>query len=457
MKVRRKLFFALQRMIGSHAGDRYADLKGMERWPTALMQEWQSKQIRSLIDHAVEHVPFYRERFGGRKDVPPGELPVVTKEELSSHFLDLMTPELRREYVSGVKPKGYGWLEVTSGGTTGVPTTVIHDPEFRDKDRAARVYEMGLSGIPYGKPHFKLWGSMNDIQETRASWRQRVMTTLSREVLLNAFEMSDQRIVEYISMINQHRIQHAIAYVDAAAAMAAFIRKHGLFVRPLKSIMTTGGTLTEDTRELLQEVFRARIHNKYGSRDCGELACECEAGGLHVLAPNVFIEILDKNDKPLPPGELGRVVVTFLGNRAFPILRFDIGDMAAMSSGACPCGRGFPVLERLEGRAVDFLLSGSGGFVSPVYIRHVVGVVHGPKLIRRFQFVQEDLNIFSLTIQPESGVKEYALQLIREPLLKDLRKVLGPQSEIAYIVTNHIPETAAGKFRYTINRYTPPQ
>jgi len=452
--AREFLFFSLQRCLGSKAGAAYRFLKQQETWPATQFRDWQQKQFQILAHEAVRNCTFYRDRVGVSANFKLTDFPIITKSSLSSSFTDIMTDKLRDEYSRG-PAKGYSWLKVTSGGTTGIPTTVIHDADFRDKDRAARIYELYLGGFPFGTPHFRLWGSMHDIQRTRASRQQRVISALANETLLNAFQMDDDKIEEYIRLMNESGINHIVAYVDAIYQIAKYANRTGVRMRPLDSIMTTGGTLTDVVREELKRTFKARIHNKYGSRDAGDIACDCERGHLHVL-PHIMIEIVDEKGYPLPPGETGRVLVTFLGNYSFPLIRFDITDMAASSFETCACGRPFPLLDRLEGRATDFLFSSSGGFVSPVYIRHVVGVVHGQDKLRRFQLVQETATDYTLSLQPEPGVTIEEMNRIRTPLTADLKSVLGAGANINIQISETIAETDGGKFRYIINRHSGP-
>lgn len=424
----------------------------MERWTPERLAAWQADQVHTLLVRAAERIPFYRERqLAPRLDA----FPIITKEKLGDRYHDFMRPDLRREYEAGRRPRGYGWLEVTSGGTTGVPTTVIHDAGFRDWDRTARLYEHDLCGFPFGTPHARLWGSMHDIRHTRDSAMHRTMHALSGATLFNAFQMEDRQIEAYLGQMLDQRLDYALCYVDAAYQMALHVRALGLPVRALKTMMVTGGTLTPHVRQTLQDVFGARVHNKYGSRDAGELACECEVGGLHVLSPNVVIEILDAQGRALPPGELGRIVVTVLSNAAFPLIRFDTGDIAAGREGVCACGRPFPLLDRLEGRASDFIYSATGAFVSPVYVRHVVGVVHGQGLIRRFQLIQGGAAEFQLLLQPVAGASAAELQRIVPPLERDLRAAFGATAALRIEFVKRIPETARGKFQYTINRFRP--
>lgn len=455
MNPRLLTFFMLQRLIGSRAGAWYRHVLAMERWPAGRFIAWRDARLRRLLDHAATAIPHYRD-LGLSPGAPLEAFPVITKERLHDHYLRLMLPSFREEYQSGRKPRGYGWLEVTSGGTTGIPTTVIHDAEFRDMDRAARLYNQHLAGFPFGTPHYRLWGAMNDIQRVKKSFSQKLMARLARETLLNAFQMDDDRIASYLDILSREPRDHLIAYVDALEQLAVFAENRGIPLPSFRSIITTGGTLTADTENRLKQAFHARIHNQYGSRDCGALACSCDHGGLHILAPNVFIEVLDADLKPVPAGREGSVHVTFLGNSSFPIIRFEIGDVAeAGPPEPCACGRPFPLLGRVTARTVDLVRDTRGGFITPVFIRHTVGVVHGQRKIRRYQFIQAGRTQYELLLQPEAGIERGALDAMVPGLRRDLLEVLGPGAALDIRFEPLIAETAGGKFRHVINRYRP--
>jgi len=78
-------------------------------------------------------------------------------------------------------------------------------------------------------------------------------------------------------------------------------------------------------------------------------------------------------------GEPGSVVVTDLTNRAMPILRYQVGDVAVWSDQVCPCGRGLPLLERIDGREADYVVTARGELISGIsltenFALHVPGV-----------------------------------------------------------------------------------
>ncbi len=446
-------YLNLQRLIGSRCDLHYREFQSLEKADAETSNDWNSAKLESLLRDAAEKIPFYR-GVVARKSPALSDFPVLTKETIRARYFDLMSPLLRAEYEAngGKCPQRYGWLEVKTGGSTGVPLAVIHEKDFRDLDRASRIYQQDLCGFPFGTPYFRLWGSMADINAMKDSRLHRTMTALAREELLNAFRMEEAQMDLYLDRIDRSDVRHMMAYTDAAFALARHARRRGREIRPLKSIMACAGTVTDDIRAELREVFGARIHNKYGSRDAGEMAIECERGGLHELSTAIHLEIVDANDRPCAPGVSGRLLVTCLCNFNFPIIRYEIGDVAAWSGRACECGRPQPVLERLEGRCVEFVTRENGDYVSPIFVIHIVGVVHNPGFIERFQLEQTGASEFVLRVETKTPLTDSARNSWWPALERDLKTVFGAGARLDLYLTDRIPESGSGKFLYVINR-----
>ena len=242
-----------------------------------------------------------------------------------------------------------------------------------------------------------------------------------------------------------------MAYVDAADQLARFQEKCGKPMRPLKSIMACAGTVTDEGREKLTRVFGARVHNKYGSRECADMACECAAGGFHIYATGVHLEIVDDAGQPVPAGTTGRILVTLLQNRRFPIIRYEIGDIGALSLAMCSCGSPLPLLETVEGRISEIITAADGAYVSPVFIRHAIGVAHNDGSIERFQFVQTGRHTYTLAMQMDATLPAEKFAELIARLRGDLEKVLGAGAKLGIERVADIPPSASGKFQYVRN------
>src|SRR5262249_40879593 len=162
---RRFAYFSLHRLAGSSLSKYYREFLALERMSLLRLKELRARRLERLLSHASRQVSFYRRRVRVKEGLLLADFPVLTKSDLRENFNDLMSPELLSEYFSGRRPRGYSWMPVQTGGSTGLATTVIHDREFRDFNRAARLYTQYLCGFPIGTSHFKLWGSMREIND----------------------------------------------------------------------------------------------------------------------------------------------------------------------------------------------------------------------------------------------------------------------------------------------------
>lgn len=452
MNARALAYFSFHRLIGSSVEACYKEMLRLEGSSTLELARVQNERLEKLLHFAVQNVPFYRDRVPAKKNLALADFPILTKDDLKEYFLELMTSELRSEYVSGKHSRGYSWVKVQTGGSTGVPTTVIHDANYRDRGRAGRLYAQALCGFPLGTPYYRLWGSMQDINQARISRVQRILKLLHNEATLNAFLMDSQRMRSYLQVLSGSRTEHLMGYVDAVVQLAEFARDHKIPVRPLKSIMSCAGTLTEDSRRFLELAFGARVHNFYGSRECASIACECEHGGQHIFTNQVYLEIVDEEGRPVQTERSGRILLTLLQNNAFPLIRYEIGDVGMLSKSQCPCGRSFPILDRLEGRTAEFLRGTNGCYVSPVYIRHLIGVVHNPGVVRRFQLEQKSTTDFEFRYERNGDTSTEQECEVLSLIRRDLQAVLGNDSCLQIICVDAIPPTSSGKYLYTVNR-----
>ena len=106
--------------------------------------------------------------------------------------------------------------------------------------------------------------------------------------------------------------------------------------------------LGQRIREKWPEV---QLFATYSSTEMGATFSECGFGqGGHVHPELIIVEIIGEDNLPVSPGQAGEVVVTTLGVEAMPLLRFRTGDIAAMRTEQCPCGRWAYRLTPLVGR-----------------------------------------------------------------------------------------------------------
>ena len=85
---------------------------------------------------------------------------------------------------------------------------------------------------------------------------------------------------------------------------------------------------------------------------------ECTAhDGIHYWADYYILEIIDPETlEPLPPGEVGEMVVTTLKKEAAPLIRYRTRDLTRLITEPCPCGNPLPRHDHLLGRSDDMFI-----------------------------------------------------------------------------------------------------
>ena len=119
----------------------------------------------------------------------------------------------------------------------------------------------------------------------------------------------------------------------------------------LSQVWVGGEQLSAEQRSRIRAAFGCTLRNNYGSSEFYAMAWECAQGCLHLNHDWLILEPVDRQLRPVAPGEASHsVLLTNLANRTQPLLRYKLGDSVRFLSEGCACGSGFPAIE-VQGRA----------------------------------------------------------------------------------------------------------
>jgi phenylacetate-CoA ligase len=211
-----------------------------------------------------------------------------------------------------------------------------------------------------------------------------------------------------------------------------------------RALVLSSEKLTGEMKNVLYAAFGARAYEEFGAVENCVLATECEHGRLHVSPDFGILEIVDDNGEPAPPGTLGRILCTGLANRTQPLIRYEIGDLAAWSRETCPCGRShLPVLDPVIGRLEDIVVGRDG----QVTVRFHGLFINLPNVVEG-QVIQESLDSIRVRVVTREGLSQPEIDTIRRRVADER---LGPvRVEVERV--DRIERTERGKFRAVINR-----
>jgi phenylacetate-CoA ligase len=184
----------------------------------------------------------------------------------------------------------------------------------------------------------------------------------------------------------------------------------------------------------LRAEFRSRelsVLQCYGTADIGIISYEttspqgelCE--GM-VLDEGIILELVTPGSgEPVPPGEIGEVVVTTL-TPEYPLIRFATGDLSAMLPGPSPCGRTNHRIKGWLGRA-DQATKVRGMFVHPEQVAEVLR--RHKSIIRARLVVERPHAADEMTLLAELGEPDEDLGRIAETL-QAVTKLRGTVSRV---------------------------
>jgi len=300
------------KLLLSARGDTLRYKKKIENWQWLNGSDLdlvRSERLKDLIVYAYRHVPYYHKLFLSSGVIRRSglvnfekfkKIPLLDKKLIHYHFEELKSDELIKR----------SWYENASGGSTGQPVRIIQDKEYSTWRDALKILYDGWTGFSFGMKKLLLWGSERDLFYGREKLRVRFGKWLRNEVTFNTFQMTPLNMNECVDAINTFRPVQILGYVEGLYELSRFIIRKKLNVFSPKSIMSTAGTLYPQFRETIEKAFGAPIYNRYGSREVGDIACECkEHNGLHISAPTHYVEILTDDGRPAKPGEMGEIIV----------------------------------------------------------------------------------------------------------------------------------------------------
>ncbi|MDP3298329.1 MAG: AMP-binding protein [Thermodesulfovibrionia bacterium] len=398
-----------------------------------------------FINHVYMNVPYCKNLFDSLK-IKPDDF--RNHEDLNK--LPFLTKDLIRENLEMLKSeKANSLIKSNTGGSTGSPL-IFHLGKRRiSADIAAKMRATRWWGVDIGDPEIVIWGS--PVELSRQDILRNLRDKLFKTKLLSAFDMSEEKIYEYVSIIRKYKPKHIFGYPSSIYLLAKFARQNNIKLHDIgvKVIFCTAERLYDHQRELILDVFDAPVANGYGGRDAGFVAHECPHGSMHITAESIIVEIVDHEGNPLPAGYSGEIVITHLDSHDFPFIRYKTGDVGALSEDTCLCGRGLPILKNIEGRTTDFIITPDGKIMHGLSLVYVLRELEG---IKEFKIIQEKPDCFIINI-----VKDSVFKTENETLIRDgFKKRIGTNIKIVFNYLPKIKAESSGKFRYVVSNIQHP-
>jgi phenylacetate-CoA ligase len=441
---RRAVFPLLDRLNGTDVAGVLAGLERSQWLPREELEVQQRRKLRDMIEWTRRESSFYRTLWDAASDVRRARsalpeldgLPVISKADLRDRIGEFPVPGYRGRV-----------LRIQTSGSTGVPATFLRSIEQEAWFWALRLRMWQWAGWEPGEPYVAI--NLN----RRVAWKKRVQDVLFRCSYLtyNAATVDAERILE---AARRSRATHVNGFSSSLLALAQYMEARGIGNPGVRAITTTGDSLAPHYRDLITRVFGVRPADYYGAGGEGvHLASQCpEQDGYHLHLENAVTEIL-VDGRPARPGETGSIVITQLDNRAMPLIRYDLGDLATAADGrACACGRSLPIgIESIGGRACDVVSVPGGGVLLPQFF--FIGAFKLLERVKGYQVVQDAPDRITVRLVEEPGCDRHACErAVTDEIVRATRGALDV--DVAWV--EQLELSGLGKVRPVISRIEAP-
>ncbi|HHY0336483.1 TPA: exopolysaccharide biosynthesis protein VpsH [Vibrio cholerae] len=417
---------ALSRKMVRENGEMRAVLQEIQanEFSHSHLADYQHKQLQKTLANAHNHVPFYQDL----------EVPNLKLE--SFPYLDKSV--LRRDhkqFISQNKPSVV--VKGATSGTTGTPLTILQDRHSVIREQAFVARQLAWAGYRKGDKRAWIRGDMVVplSQKQGPFWRY---SWFEQMIVLSSFHLTSQTMSSYLQAMVDFGVEVIQAYPSSIATLARYLEANqSYYPAKLKSIITSSESLSAEDRQVIETRFGCKVFDWYGLFERVAAIGQCEHGRYHLLSDYSHVELLAAGD--------GRyeLVGTNFNNQYFPLIRYKTGDHVHLSENeACPCGRVFPVIERIEGRIGDYLIGEDGQKIH--ILNHIPKGVEG---IIACQFIQSKPKEIVVKVVANKESFDFFQQ---GKLVENTKKRVGNSIEVVVEVVSDLERTSNGKCRQAI-------
>ena len=432
------ILFPLQEKLKKH--DTVAIRQAMDnsQWcPAEKLEELRLERLRTLLTKIGAHVPYYRDCF---KNLGFDPQKIQSLADLQK--LPLLTKSIIRTEGDRMKSDiAQGLARFNTGGSSGEPLIFFIGTERVSHDVAAKWRATRWWDVDIGDPEIVVWGSPIELgtQDRVRAIRDKLMRT----ELMPAFLMNDTNLDQFVARIRERCPKMLFGYPSAISHIATHAQKRGIPLNDLgiKVVFCTSERLYDHQRDAISSAFACPVANGYGGRDAGFIAHECPAGGMHITAEDIILEIVDEHGNTLPAGISGEIVVTHMATSDFPFIRYRTGDVGILGDESCPCGRGLPLLNAIQGRSTDFVVAADGTVMHGLAL---IYILRDSPSVGAFKIIQESRENILVQIVP---TEEFDATT-ESKIINGFRARLGQSVSVRIEKMAEIPAEKSGKHRY---------
>lgn len=389
-----------------------------------------NEKLQAIVSFCYREVPYYKKVFD-----EAGVNPACVKSSEDLSALPILDKQTVREKIEELKPRCLEKIPHIIEHTSGSTGSSLIFPQSIDNVRdlwAVYWRFWNRLGIDFGTMYAD-FGSRTIVppsQKKPPFWRT---SKPLFQLKFSAFHGNDENYMEYYKAIKQHDLRWIHGYPTCITPFASFMVKNGLtFDEPMVAVTTSAENLYDYQKRIMKKAFGVEPHSLYGLTEA--TACFGEDADHDYVVEEDYSVVEFIKD-----GEFSRIIGTNLSNYAFPLLRYDTGDLAVLTN---KTKDGRRVIERIDGRSGELLALPDGGKVGALSALFTESAS-----IKEAQIYQRSDYSVEVRFVPLSDNYSNDIAVAEQRFLDRTRNLLP----VEFVRVNKIERTKRGKLRYVVS------
>jgi len=363
---------------------------------------WLESKKWNIVKYHHNKNKFYKNIVGEKLPTNWNELPIITKSDLQVGIDKVLTKTFDKKniYVSN------------TSGSSGHPFYFAKDKNAHARTWAyweKRYFDMGLS---LRSKEARFYGIPKELKG--------LLVEKIKDIILNRkrfpiFDMSDAQLDLYTTTFSKIKFDYIYGYTNSILIFAKYLKSKNIILKDicpsLKLTIVTSEVCSSKDKSTIEKYIGVPVKNEYGASEVGYIAYECDFNVWHVCKENIFIEECEN----------GSILVTDLFNKAFPMIKYEIGDVAKIENKVCQCGTMDTLITKFNGRKNDNILLPSGK-ISPGLTFYYISrsILESVGFIKEFIIRQVSLDTFVFEIVTEDKIDKKIFKVLRNNMDKYL-------------------------------------
>ena len=392
----------------------------------------QKEKLKKLLRFASKNCNYYQGKDLLIEDDIENSLrkfPIIDKMTIRAQAKNL---------IANNKEKLYSQF---SSGSTGIQTKVFWSRKEFNRYRATTLLWWKWAGYDLGD-YLLQTGMASKRHGIKA-----IKDVLFRTNYLKAYSHKIEDLDKAINWLKRKKYPVLGGYASSLYVIAKRADQLGERMH-LKACISWGDKLFDHYKSKIKSVFNIEVHETYGSAEGFLIAAQCDLPYMYIMSNNVYVEIVNDDGKPVEDGEIGHVLVTNLNNFSMPLIRYRIGDLAAiLPKNKYPEKRKYnlPLLQKVIGRDTDIIKVPSGEHLT---VHSFTRIFEFYEEIEQFQIIQKNIDAIEIRYIKGNLFDKRSLLEIRE---KILREVKDKRFSVYFSCVDNISPSKSGKPQIVIS------